>query len=128
MKKLFLLVAMAFITSVASAQISMEKFNQLNVNVSKQSMEATLSSYGFAYDSNGVLKGVIDNKAVAVTFRTLENGMIEKMMVTEQAELTREELNQRVMELKAVMLDSNDKFTLKKEEASEGRYRVILVY
>ncbi|MEE0927542.1 MAG: hypothetical protein UH641_08060 [Bacteroidales bacterium] len=59
MKRIFLIVAMAFITSIASAQITSEQFNQINFKVSQQTMIEQLQSYGFTQNNSGALIGQI---------------------------------------------------------------------
>ena len=74
MKKLFLLVAMAFITSFASAQISFEQFNQINFKVTPQQMTEQLANYGFVQNNSGLIIGKIDNEDVEISFTLSENG------------------------------------------------------
>ncbi len=127
MKKLFLLVAMAFITSVASAQISAEKFNQMNINISKQAMENKLSYFGFAYNSNQVLVGVIGQTQVEISFTVAENGLIEEMQVRDVNTLNQAQYNQRMNELQQSIRGQEDRITIESQGPTNGRYRIIQI-
>lgn len=127
MKKLFLLVAMAFITSFASAQISFEQFNQINFKVTPQQMLQQLSAYGFDYNYDGNIGGTIDNQLVEITFKTSQNGVIEEMQVTEINSLSDKEYNNRYAQLSDKIRGINN-ITLKKIEPFEKKYRIAFIY
>ncbi len=127
MKKLLLLVAMAFITSFASAQISFEQFNQINFKVTPQQMLQQLSAYGFDYNYDGNIGGTIDNQLVEITFKTSQNGVIEEMQVTEINSLSNKEYNNRYAQLSDKIRGINN-ITLKKIEPVEKKYRIAFIY
>ena len=127
MKKLLLLVAMAFITSFASAQISFEQFNQINFKVTPQQMLQQLSAYGFDYNYDGNIGGMIDNQLVEITFKTSQNGVIEEMQVTEINSLSNKEYNNRYAQLSDKIRGINN-ITLKKIEPVEKKYRIAFIY
>lgn len=127
MKKLLLLVAMAFITSFASAQISFEQFNQINFKVTPQQMLQQLSAYGFDYNYDGNIGGTIDNQLVEITFKTSQNGVIEEMQVTEINSLSDKEYNNRYAQLSDKIRGINN-ITLKKIEPVEKKYRIAFIY
>lgn len=127
MKKLLLLVAMAFITSFASAQISFEQFNQINFKVTPQQMLQQLSAYGFDYNYDGNIGGTIDNQLVEITFKTSQNGVIEEMQVTEINSLSDKEYNNRYAQLSDKIREINN-ITLKKIEPVEKKYRIAFIY
>ena len=102
MKRIFLLVAMTFITSLASAQITSEQYNQINFKVSQQTMIEQLQSYGFDYNYYGNIGGMIDNELIEITFKTSQNGVIEEMRVIEMKSLDEREYAARVAELKEI--------------------------
>ncbi len=127
MKKLFLLVAMAFITSFASAQISFEQFNQINFKVTPQQMIEQLSNYGFVQNNSGIITGKINNKDVEISFTFSENGVIEQMQVKEPA-LEADAFNQRVKEVKEMVAESGEDIDIQKDSPQTGKYRIILIY
>lgn len=127
MKKLFLIVAMAFITSFASAQISFEQFNQINFKVTPQQMTEQLANYGFDYNYDGNIGGTIDNQLVEITFKTSQNGVIEEMQVTEINSLSDKEYNNRYAQLSDKIRGINN-ITLKKIEPVEKKYRIAFIY
>ncbi len=127
MKKLLLLVAMAFITSFAPAQISFEQFNQINFKVTPQQMLQQLSAYGFDYNYDGNIGGTIDNQLVEITFKTSQNGVIEEMQVTEINSLSDKEYNNRYAQLSDKIRGINN-ITLKKIEPVEKKYRIAFIY
>lgn len=127
MKKLFLLVAMAFITSFASAQISFEQFNQINFKVTPQQMIEQLSNYGFVQNNSGIITGKINNKDVEISFTLSENGVIEQMQVKEPA-LEADAFNQRVKEVKEMVAESGEDIDIQKDSPQTGKYRIILIY
>lgn len=127
MKKLFLIVAMAFITSFASAQITFEQFNQINFKVTPQQMTEQLSAYGFDYNYDGNIGGTIDNQLVEITFKTSQNGVIEEMQVTEINSLSDKEYNNRYAQLSDKIRGINN-ITLKKIEPVEKKYRIAFIY
>ena len=127
MKKLFLIVAMAFITSFASAQISFEQFNQINFKVTPQQMTEQLANYGFDYNYYGNLEGTIDNQLVEVTFTTSQNGMISEMKVVEINNLSDKEYNERYAQL-SEKIQGISNISLKREEPYEGKYRIAFIY
>lgn len=128
MKKLFLLVAMAFITSFASAQISFEQFNQINFKVTPQQMTEQLQSYGFTQNNSGALIGQVSNQNVEITFTLSENGMIDRMNVKELNQLDASQLNQRVAELREMIAEQNKPISLSKEQDSQGKFLITLIY
>ncbi len=127
MKKLLLLVAMAFITSFASAQITFEQFNQINFKVTPQQMTEQLSAYGFDYNYYGNIGGMIDNQLVEITFKTSQNGVIEEMQVTEINTLSDKEYNNRFAQLSEKISGINN-ITLKKIEPVEKKYQIAFIY
>lgn len=128
MKKLFLIVAMAFITSFASAQITFEQFNQINFKVSQQTMIEQLQSYGFTQNNSGALIGQVSNQNVEITFTLSENGMIDRMNVKELNQLDASQLNQRVAELREMIAEQNKPISLSKEQDSQGKFLITLIY
>lgn len=128
MKKLFLIVAMAFITSFASAQISFEQFNQINFKVTPQQMTEQLLSKGFVQNNSGVITGQINNIDVEISFTLSENGVINQMQVTELQALERENFNQRVREVVGMIDESGKNINLQKDSPQPGKVRVILIY
>lgn len=128
MKKLFLLVAMAFITSIASAQITSEQFNQINFKVSQQTMIEQLQNYGFTQNNSGALIGQVSNQNVEITFTLSENGMIDRMNVKELNQLDASQLNQRVAELREMIAEQNKLISLSKEQDSQGKFLITLIY
>lgn len=128
MKKLFLLVAMALITSIASAQITSEQFNQINFKVSQQTMIEQLQSYGFTQNNSGALIGQVSNQNVEITFTLSENGMIDRMNVKELNQLDASQLNQRVAELREMIAEQNKAISLSKEQDSQGKFLITLIY
>lgn len=128
MKKLFLLVAMALITSIASAQITSEQFNQINFKVSQQTMIEQLQSYGFTQNNSGALIGQVSNQNVEITFTLSENGMIDRMNVKELNQLDASQLNQRVAELREMIAEQNKPISLSKEQDSQGKFLITLIY
>ena len=120
MKRIFLIVAMAFITSIASAQITSEQFNQINFKVSQQTMIEQLQNYGFTQNNSGALIGQVSNQNVEITFTLSENGMIDRMNV--------KELNQRVAELREMIAEQNKPISLSKEQDSQGKFLITLIY
>lgn len=128
MKKLFLLVAMAFITSFASAQISFEQFNQINFKVTPQQLTEQLLSKGFVQNNSGVITGQINNTNVEISFTLSENGVINQMQVTELQALERENFNQRVREVVGMIDESGKDINLQKDSPQPGKARVILIY
>ncbi len=128
MKKLFLIVAMAFITSFASAQITSEQFNQINFKVSQQTMIEQLQSYGFTQNNSGALIGQVSNQNVEITFTLSENGMIDRMNVKELNKLDASQLNQRVAELREMIAEQNKLISLSKEQDSQGKFLITLIY
>lgn len=128
MKKLFLLVAMAFITSFASAQISFEQFNQINFKVTPQQMTEQLSNYGFVQNNSGLIIGKIDNEDVEISFTLSENGVIDIMNVKELNPLEPSQLNQRIAELKAMILNQDKPIYLTKEQNNEEKFLITLIY
>ena len=127
MKKLFLIVAMALITSFASAQITFEQFNQINFKVTPQQMTEQLANYGFDYNYYGNIGGTIDNQLVEITFKTSQNGVIEEMQVTEINSLSDKEYNNRYAQLSDKIRGINN-ITLKKIEPFEKKYRIAFIY
>lgn len=128
MKKLFLIVAMAFITSFASAQISFEQFNQINFKVTPQQMTEQLLSKGFVQNNSGVITGQINNIDVEISFTLSENGVINQMQVTELQALEGENFNQRVREVVGMIDESGKDINLQKDSPQPGKARVILIY
>lgn len=128
MKRIFLIVAMAFITSIASAQITSEQFNQINFKVSQQTMIEQLQSYGFTQNNLGALIGQVSNQNVEITFTLLENGMIDRMNVKELNQLDASQLNQRVAELREMIAEQNKPISLSKEQDSQGKFLITLIY
>lgn len=128
MKRIFLIVAMAFITSIASAQITSEQFNQINFKVSQQTMIEQLQSYGFTQNNSGALIGQVSNQNVEITFTLSENGMIDRMNVKELNQLDASQLNQRVAELREMIAEQNKAISLSKEQDSQGKFLITLIY
>ncbi len=128
MKKLFLIVAMAFITSFASAQITFEQFNQINFKVTPQQLTEQLANYGFVQNNLGLIIGKIDNEDVEISFTLSENGVINQMQVTELQALERENFNQRVREVVGMIDESGKNINLQKDSPQPGKARVILIY
>lgn len=128
MKKLFLIVAMAFITSFASAQISFEQFNQINFKVTPQQMTEQLLNKGFVQNNSGVITGQINNIDVEISFTLSENGVINQMQVTELQALEVENFNQRVREVVGMIDESGKDINLQKDSPQPGKARVILIY
>lgn len=128
MKKLFLIVAMALITSFASAQITFEQFNQINFKVTPQQMTEQLLSKGFVQNNSGVITGQINNIDVEISFTLSENGVINQMQVTELQALERENFNQRVREVVGMIDESGKNIDLQKDSPQPGKVRVILIY
>lgn len=128
MKRIFLIVAMAFITSIASAQITSEQFNQINFKVSQQTMIEQLQSYGFTQNNSGALIGQVSNQNVEITFTFSENGMIDRMNVKELNQLDASQLNQRVAELREMIAEQNKPISLSKEQDSQGKFLITLIY
>lgn len=128
MKKLFLIVAMAFITSFASAQISFEQFNQINFKVTPQQLTEQLLNKGFVQNNSGVITGQINNIDVEISFTLSENGVINQMQVTELQALERENFNQRVREVVGMIDESGKDINLQKDSPQPGKARVILIY
>lgn len=128
MKRIFLIVAMAFITSIASAQITSEQFNQINFKVSQQTMIEQLQSYGFTQNNSGALIGQVSNQNVEITFTLSENGMIDRMNVKELNQLDASQLNQRVAELREMITEQNKPISLSKEQDSQGKFLITLIY
>lgn len=128
MKKLFLIVAMAFITSFASAQISFEQFNQINFKVTPQQLTEQLLNKGFVQNNSGVITGQINNIDVEISFTLSENGVINQMQVTELQALEVENFNQRVREVVGMIDESGKDINLQKDSPQPGKARVILIY
>ncbi len=128
MKKLFLIVAMAFIISFASAQISFEQFNQINFKVTPQQLTEQLLSKGFVQNNSGVITGQINNIDVEISFTLSENGVINQMQVTELQALEVENFNQRVREVVGMIDESGKNIDLQKDSPQPGKARVILIY
>ena len=128
MKRIFLIVAMAFITSIASAQITSEQFNQINFKVSQQTMIEQLQSYGFTQNNSGALIGQVSNQNVEITFTLSENGMIVRMNVKELNQLDASQLNQRVAELREMIAEQNKPISLSNEQDSQGKFLITLIY
>lgn len=128
MKKLFLIVAMAFITSFASAQISFEQFNQINFKVTPQQMTEQLLNKGFVQNNSGVITGQINNIDVEISFTLSENGVINQMQVTELQALEVENFNQRVREVVGMIDESGKNIDLQKDSPQPDKARVILIY
>lgn len=128
MKRIFLIVAMAFITSIASAQITSEQFNQINFKVSQQTMIEQLQRYGFTQNNSGALIGQVSNQNVEITFTLSENGMIDRMNVKELNQLDASQLNQRVAELREMIAEQNKPISLSKEQDSQGKFLITLIY
>lgn len=128
MKRIFLIVAMAFITSIASAQITSEQFNQINFKVSQQTMIEQLQSYGFTQNNSGALIGQVSNQNVEITFTLSENGMIDRMNVKELNQLDASQLNQRVAKLREMIAEQNKPISLSKEQDSQGKFLITLIY
>lgn len=128
MKRIFLLVAMTFITSLVSAQITSEQFNQINFKVSQQTMIEQLQSYGFTQNNSGALIGQVSNQNVEITFTLSENGMIDRMNVKELNQLDASQLNQRVAELREMIAEQNKPISLSKEQDSQGKFLITLIY
>ena len=128
MKRIFLIVAMAFITSIASAQITSEQFNQINFKVSQQTMIEQLQSYGFTQNNSGALIGQVSNQNVEITFTLSENEMIDRMNVKELNQLDASQLNQRVAELREMIAEQNKPISLSKEQDSQGKFLITLIY
>ena len=128
MKKLFLIVAMAFVTSFASAQISFEQFNQINFKVTPQQLIEQLSNKGFVQNNSGVIIGKIDNKDVEITFTLSGQGTINKMQVIETQTLEGDAFNQRVREMKEKIIESGKDVNLQKDSPQGDKLRIILIY
>jgi hypothetical protein len=128
MKKLLLIVAMALITSFASAQITFEQFNQINFKVTPQQMTEQLLSKGFVQNNSGVITGQINNIDVEISFTLSENGVINQMQVTELQALEGENFNQRVREVVGMINESGKDINLQKDSPQPGKARVILIY
>ena len=128
MKKLLLIVAMALITSFASAQITFEQFNQINFKVTPQQMTEQLLSKGFVQNNSGVITGQINNIDVEISFTLSENGVINQMQVTELQALEGENFNQRVREVVGMIDESGKNINLQKDSPQPGKARVILIY
>lgn len=128
MKKLLLIVAMALITSFASAQITFEQFNQINFKVTPQQLTEQLLSKGFVQNNSGVITGQINNIDVEISFTLSENGVINQMQVTELQALEGENFNQRVREVVGMINESGKDINLQKESPQPGKARVILIY
>mgnify|MGYP003434334533 FL=1 len=128
MKKLLLIVAMALITSFASAQISFEQFNQINFKVTPQQLTEQLLSKGFVQNNSGVITGQINNIDVEISFTLSENGVINQMQVTELQALEGENFNQRVREVVGMINESGKDINLQKDSPQPGKARVILIY
>lgn len=128
MKKLFLIVAMALITSFASAQITFEQFNQINFKVTPQQLTEQLLSKGFVQNNSGVITGQINNIDVEISFTLSENGVINQMQVTELQALERENFNQRVREVSGMIDESGKDINLQKDSPQPSKTRVILIY
>lgn len=128
MKKLLLIVAMALITSFASAQITFEQFNQINFKVTPQQLTEQLLSKGFVQNNSGVITGQINNIDVEISFTLSENGVINQMQVTELQALEGENFNQRVREVVGMIDESGKDINLQKDSPQPGKARVILIY
>ncbi len=128
MKKLLLIVAMALITSFASAQITFEQFNQINFKVTPQQLTEQLLSKGFVQNNSGVITGQINNIDVEISFTLSENGVINQMQVTELQALEGENFNQRVREVVGMIDESGKNINLQKDSPQPGKARVILIY
>ncbi len=128
MKKLFLIVAMAFVTSFASAQISFEQFNQINFKVTPQQLIEQLSNKGFVQNNSGVIIGKIDNKDVEITFTLSGQGTINKMQVIETQTLEGDAFNQKVREMKEKIIESGKDINLQKDSPQGDKLRIILIY
>ena len=128
MKKLLLIVAMALITSFASAQITFEQFNQINFKVTPQQLTEQLLSKGFVQNNSGVITGQINNIDVEISFTLSENGVINQMQVTELQALEVENFNQRVREVVGMIDESGKDINLQKDSPQPGKARVILIY
>lgn len=128
MKKLLLIVAMAFITSFASAQITFEQFNQINFKVTPQQLTEQLLNKGFVQNNSGVITGQINNIDVEISFTLSENGVINQMQVTELQALEGENFNQRVREVVGMIDESGKNINLQKDSPQPGKARVILIY
>jgi hypothetical protein len=128
MKKLLLIVAMALITSFASAQITFEQFNQINFKVTPQQLTEQLLSKGFVQNNSGVITGQINNIDVEISFTLSENGVINQMQVTELQALEGENFNQRVREVVGMINESGKDINLQKDSPQPGKARVILIY
>lgn len=128
MKKLFLIVAMAFVTSFASAQISFEQFNQINFKVTPQQLIEQLSNKGFVQNNSGVMIGKIDNKDVEITFTLSGQGTINKMQVIETQTLEGDAFNQKVREMKEKIIESGKDINLQKDSPQGDKLRIILIY
>lgn len=128
MKKLLLIVAMAFITSFASAQITFEQFNQINFKVTPQQLTEQLLNKGFVQNNSGVITGQINNIDVEISFTLSENGVINQMQVTELQALEVENFNQRVREVVGMIDESGKNIDLQKDSPQPDKARVILIY
>ena len=128
MKKLLLIVAMAFITSFASAQITFEQFNQINFKVTPQQLTEQLLNKGFVQNNSGVITGQINNIDVEISFTLSENGVINQMQVTELQAFEGENFNQRVREVVGMIDESGKNINLQKDSPQPGKARVILIY
>ena len=120
MKKLLLIVAMALITSFASAQITFK--------VTPQQLTEQLLSKGFVQNNSGVITGQINNIDVEISFTLSENGVINQMQVTELQALEGENFNQRVREVVGMIDESGKDINLQKDSPQPGKARVILIY
>ena len=128
MKKLLLIVAMALITSFASAQITFEQFNQINFKVTPQQLTEQLLNKGFVQNNSGVITGQINNIDVEISFTLSENGVINQMQVTELQAFEGENFNQRVREVVGMIDESGKNINLQKDSPQPGKARVILIY
>lgn len=128
MKKLLLIVAMALITSFASAQITFEQFNQINFKVTPQQLTEQLLNKGFVQNNSGVITGQINNIDVEISFTLSENGVINQMQVTELQALEVENFNQRVREVVGMIDESGKNIDLQKDSPQPDKARVILIY
>lgn len=128
MKKLFILAIMVSFTTILSAQITAEQFNQINYKVSQQTMIEQLLNYGFTQSDSGTLVGQISNQNVEITFTLLENGIIDRMNVKELNPLDPNQLNQRVAELREMIAEQDNPISLSKEQNSEEKFLITLIY
>ena len=128
MKKLFILAIMVSFTTILSAQITAEQFNQINYKVFQQTMIEQLLNYGFTQSDSGTLVGQISNQNVEITFTLLENGIIDRMNVKELNPLDPNLLNQRVAELREMIAEQDNPISLSKEQNSEEKFLITLIY